>query len=89
VLILVWRYTSSPVLSFMAGMDIISGRLASGCANLTILYLIPFLLILYVVFIFITFIGLFKGRVYVQNAWIRFISRFVERRPADNEINDV
>lgn len=85
LLILVWHYCSSPSVSFMDGIHIISSRLSSGCMNITILYLPAFLLFVYLVFVIFTFIGIRKGRIYTQNKWNNFIMRFVNKKP----INDV
>lgn len=80
LLTLVWHFCSSPQVSFIGGIHIISSKLTSGCANITILYLFPFLAIVYLIFTFLTIMGLFRGRKYTQDKWIHFILHFVENR---------
>lgn len=73
LLALVWHYCSSPVLSFVNGIHILSARLSSGCLNLTVIYLLPFLAVNYLLFIGITLLGLARGRKYTQDNWVRFV----------------
>jgi hypothetical protein len=80
----VWRYCSSPSLSFVDGMNIISSRLTSGCVNITMLYLFPFLLCVYLAFVVFTFIGFVKGRLYTQEKWLHFILHFVKKQQINN-----
>ena len=74
--VLVWKYCSSPETSFLNGLGVISATMFSGCADLTIIYLLPFLVIVYLIFVFHTLIGLVHGRQYTQEKWIHFTSRY-------------
>ncbi len=67
---------SSMELSFFRGLDIISGRSMSGCANITIVYLFPLLLVVYLVALFHCLISVFRGRLYAQQRWIRVVMFF-------------
>jgi hypothetical protein len=82
VLALVWRYCSSSYVSFWTGIHVISVRLSSGCFNLTILYLLPLLVIVYLISIFFTLAGVITGRSHSQEKWANFILKFVEK-PTD------
>lgn len=79
LLIFVWHYSSSKTVSFFTGLEIISSRLVSGCANITLLYLIPFLFYVYLLFIIHTLIGIFKGRSYTQSQWVKFLTAFINK----------
>jgi hypothetical protein len=79
LLVLVWHYCSSPQLSFVHGIHVISARLSSGCLNLTIIYLFPFLLFIYLLFIVYSVIGIFKGRIFTQLKWLQFVLKFVKK----------
>jgi hypothetical protein len=57
-------------------VSVISGVLTA--ANITILYLLPFLIIIYVIFIFHSFIGSFHGAKYTQEKWTRFTGTYYE-----------
>ena len=81
LLALVWRYCSSSYVSFWTGIHIISARLSSGCFNLTILYLLPFLVVVYFISIFFTLEGLISGRERSKERWSNFILKFVEKQP--------
>jgi hypothetical protein len=82
LLVLVWHYCSSPELSFVNGIHLISARLSSGCLNITILYLLPFLLFTQVWFILQSILGVIKGRRYSQEKWIQYVVKFIRREPA-------
>jgi hypothetical protein len=74
--VLVWRYCSSPEAPFLNGLGVISATMFSGCADLTIIYLLPFLVIVYLIFVVHTLIGLVHGRQYTQEKWIHFTDRY-------------
>jgi hypothetical protein len=76
LLALVWKFCSSAENSFINGLAVISACLTSGCANVTILYLLPFLVIVYLIFVFHTVIGLGSGRQYTRYKWEQFTNRF-------------
>ena len=81
LLALVWRYCSSSHVSFWTGIHVISARLSSGCFNLTILYLLPFLVVVYFISIFFTLEGIISGRDRSKERWSNFILKFVEKQP--------
>jgi hypothetical protein len=56
------------------GLVVLTASFMSGCANITIIYIIPVLTIVYLIAILKTVIGLFKGRAYTQEWWIRLVS---------------
>jgi hypothetical protein len=70
--------------SFWTGIHVISVRLSSGCFNLTILYLLPFLVVVYLISIFFTLEGLITGRACAQEKWANFILKFVEKPSGGN-----
>lgn len=77
--ILIWYYNSVGELTFFKGLQAISGSLMSGCANITFLYL-PFVLFgVYIIAGFNTLLGLFKGRLFTQERWVKLVVRFVNR----------
>lgn len=81
LLALVWYYCSSRYVSFINGIHLISGKLTSGCANITIVYLLPFLFLIYLEFVFFTILGFFYGRSYTQKKWLNFILHFIKEKP--------
>ncbi len=76
VLAFVWVYNSSPRLSFTKGLEIISNANMSGCANLTMIYLIPILFIVYFMALVNAAIGLVKGKKYTEGKWIEEVSKY-------------
>jgi hypothetical protein len=76
VLAFVWVYNSSPRLSFPKGLEIISEANMSGCANLTMTYLIPILFIVYFVALINAVVGLVKGKKYTERKWIEEVSKY-------------
>ena len=74
--VLVWKFCSSPEVSFINGLSVISATMTSGCANVTVIYLLPFLVIVYLIFVFHTIVGLVRGRQYTQDKWIQFTNRY-------------
>jgi hypothetical protein len=79
ILIFVWKRCSSPQFSLFRGMEIISSHLLSGCANITILYLPAFLVIIYIIALVYSLRSLSKGRQYAQLHWVNLVYRFVEK----------
>jgi hypothetical protein len=73
---LVARYASTPEVPFLNGLTVISGALTSGCADFTIIYLLPFLVVVYLIFVYHTIIGLGSGRKYTQYHWTQFTDKF-------------
>jgi len=70
VFALVAYRTSSPTLSFWAGLTRVSMSLRTGCANLTIMIVLPVCFVLYVMAIFFTLIGLFVGKTWTEDMWV-------------------
>lgn len=56
---------------YMEGLSSISRKHSSGCANLTIIYLMPVLFLVHVVCVGLSFMGLVKGRDFTANTWHR------------------
>jgi hypothetical protein len=76
LLTLVWNFCTSKETSFVNGVAIISATMTSGCANITIVYLLPYLLVVYVICVFQSVIGLLHGRSYTQTQWIKFTDKY-------------
>ncbi len=76
LLTLVWNFCTSKETSFVNGVAIISATMTSGCANITIVYLLPYLLVVYVICVFQSVIGLVRGRSYTQAQWIKFTDKY-------------
>jgi hypothetical protein len=72
---------SSREIGFVGGLDIIAGSMMSGCANITILYLPPLLLGVYLVAAYHSLVSLARGRDYSQDRWTSLVRRFHKRRP--------
>ena len=77
-LVLVWRNNKTSEITFWEGLSIISSTLMSGCANITILYIFPVLLITYFILLANTIIGFFKGKEYTQAKWAGVVNWFVK-----------
>ena len=75
LLVTVWRFCSSPYISFWYGMTIVSAKLSSGCFNFSVLYLPAVLIVIYFIAIVYTLIGIFKGREWSQVKWIHLIEK--------------
>jgi hypothetical protein len=74
--VLVWKFCDSPQGSFIIGLSIIAATMRSGCADLTIIYVLPYLIVVYLIFIFHTVVGLVRGRQYTQAKWYKFTARY-------------
>jgi len=70
-----WR-TSSKRLSFFAGLTHVARSQMTGCANITILIVIPTLCALYIAALLLTLVGLIKGKVWTEDRWYNAVSRF-------------
>lgn len=66
--------------SFQEGLSAICSTLMSGCSNITVLYILPVLLVVYVIVVTNTLIGLIKGKTYTQKRWIELIRWFDKHR---------
>lgn len=80
LIVFVFYFCSSENINYWDGLNIISSSLMSGCANITFLYCIPTLIIIYYVMLVISLIGLIKGRTYAQNYWINTVNWFYSKR---------
>src|SRR5258707_14159462 len=67
---------SSKGLHFVHGIDIIAGSLMSGCANITILYLPPLLIVVYLIALYHSLVSFFRGREYSQGRWLVMVEGF-------------
>jgi hypothetical protein len=77
--ILVWKQCSSQTCSLLRGFEVISAKLASGCANISILY-VPIVLVgAYFACIFYTFVSSWRGTEYSQSHWLNFVYKFVDK----------
>ena len=74
--VLVWKFCDSPQASFMNGLSVISATMRSGCADITIIYVLPFLVGVYLIFVFHTVVGLVRGRQYTQAKWLKFTDKY-------------
>ncbi|MBD2693663.1 DnaJ C-terminal domain-containing protein [Anabaena catenula] len=77
-------FTNSRELSFWRGLRLLCASFSSGCANITIFYIIPVLLFYYVRMIVATCVGFRRGKVYTENWWMKTIS---ERYQSQNSWN--
>ncbi len=67
-------FTHSPELSFWRGLRIICSSYSIGCANITILYIIPVLLVYYIRMMWATWMGFRRGKSYTEQWWQRTVS---------------
>jgi glucan phosphoethanolaminetransferase (alkaline phosphatase superfamily) len=73
---LVADYSSSKDVTFINGLAVISATMRSGCADVTIIYMMPFFLFIYALFFVHTVIGLIRGREYTQAQWRKFTDKY-------------
>jgi hypothetical protein len=79
LLIFIWRYNSLPGLSFWKGMCVICSTMMSGCANITMLYIFPVLIVVYAIVVVHSLTGVARGdRTYAQERWVGLIKWFTE-----------
>ena len=74
--VVVWKFCDSPQASFMNGLSVISATMRSGCADITIIWVLPYLVGVYLIFVFHTVIGLVRGRQCTQEKWLKFTARY-------------
>ena len=67
--------------SYVDGMQIVSASQMTGCANITIWVVTPVLLYVYIASVFISLIGLIKGKEWTHKRWERLIHYFYKRIP--------
>jgi hypothetical protein len=67
-------------MSFFAGLETISSCLMSGCFPLTVIYIFPILMVVYIIALFNTCVGLVKGKTYTQERWIGLVNWFRKLR---------
>jgi hypothetical protein len=77
--IFVWKRVSSQECTLLLGFEVISTKLASGCANISILYLPPFLMIVYLICLFYAIVSTWSGKTHAQTWWLKFIYKFVDQ----------
>jgi hypothetical protein len=73
IFVIVYKQSSSPYLSFNEGLALVAIKYSSGCANLTLLYMPIFHIILYLIMILVTFIGFFRGSDSTKRFWSNLI----------------
>jgi len=78
----IW-FNSSKIYSYWDGLNIISGSMMSGCANITILYAVPAILIVYLISIYNAFLGMFYGKRFAEDKWLNIVLWFYNRRLND------
>ena len=74
------RRCSSVELGFIGGIDAIAGSSMSGCANITILYLPPLLVGVYLLALYRSVVSLWLGRGHSQAWWLGLVEGFHRRR---------
>ncbi|MFN3653648.1 MAG: hypothetical protein ACK47B_29055 [Armatimonadota bacterium] len=72
----VWWRSSLKGLSFWEGLCYISGRMMCGCANLTVIYLIPVFWVVLTLMLVHSVIGLFVGKAYTERRWLGILRWF-------------
>lgn len=77
---LVWSQCSSPELSLWRGLCVISDSMASGCANVTVLYLPVLLAGVYAACVSFAAVGLFRGRDDSRRRFRAVVDWFERRR---------
>ncbi len=75
-MVFTWRRNSSKHLSFLKGLEIITKANMSGCANLTMIYIFPVLLIAYSTAFFNAVLGLKKGKKFTEQKWIQVVDEY-------------
>ena len=74
--VLVSKLSGSKEVTFIDGLAVIAATMRSGCANITLLYVLPYLLVIYLIFIVHTLTGLVYGRAYTQEKWRLFTDKY-------------
>jgi hypothetical protein len=80
LIVLVVEKSSSKDIGFIGGMDLIAGSMMSGCANITILYLPPLMVGVYLIALFHSLVSLRRGRDYSQDRWRSLVESFQKNR---------
>jgi hypothetical protein len=89
LLIFVWKRCSSGACSLLLGFEVISAKLASGCANISILYVPVVLVGVYFICIFYTLNSLWRGHEYAQSHWVNFVHKFIDKEGQAKEIASI
>ena len=76
-----WYQCASSELGYFEGMVIISAPLLSGCANITIIYLLLILFIVFLISVYFSVVALFREREYAQDSWRVLVIRINNMRP--------
>ena len=69
IVFVVVNYYVGKYVSLYQGLNTASGSFMIGCANITIIYIFPALLIVYLGAVLKSMFGVIKGRDYSSNAW--------------------
>ncbi len=75
VFVLTDRRTKSKGLTLHYGLLEICESKVSGCANISLLYMVPLLLVAYLLAVLSALAGLFKGQNYSQERWIAIVAK--------------
>jgi hypothetical protein len=78
---LAWYFCSQPGMPFFRALGVMSASVQSGCAQMTLM-LMPWVLAYSLsAALYFTIVGLFKGRSYTQERWMKFVTKqFVGRQ---------
>jgi hypothetical protein len=79
----VWRACSTRACSYWGGLKIVSASNMSGCANITILYLLPILAVMYILSLVVATLSLWKGRQWAGHQWVSLVNWHYYRRWPD------
>jgi len=77
--ILVWYFNSHPEMSYFRGLSVICASMMTGCLQLTIMILPWVLAFVYLASLFLTLVGLIKGRKFTQGRWMKLVMGFYNR----------
>ena len=76
LLVFTFIFCSEEELSFYHGLAMIIMPIQSGCANITIIYALPLLCVLYYYALFLSVIGIFKGKKFTLFHWQKLVLWF-------------
>lgn len=71
-----WWSCNSSTLSYFEGLEIISTRFMTGCANISLLITFPVLLAAYFMSIIISIKSLSNGKSFAEESWIRLVIKW-------------
>jgi len=77
----VWWATTNRDFNFWTSLLLIARRNQSGCFNLTVIYMVPLLLVMYVIGIVLSVIGIKAGKAWVERTWVRIVCKLARLAP--------